>query len=658
MTQRARILIVDDEPRICDSLKSLLGSQGYDITTAPSGNQAKQLIAKHCFDIVLLDNMLPDMIGSQLIGEIKKKNPFTQAIIMTGNASIDSAVSALRKGAYDYLKKPFEAAELVKTVQNAESLLQLTIQNKLTDSQRHFQYLVDNSPDIIYTLDPEGCFTFINHSLENIVGLKSSDIIGRHYSKIVGKNNAEKCRWIINERRTGERARQWNELKLLKFNRNGTRQKKHLFAELQSVGMYGKQKKDDSRAYLGTHGVIRDITQKRLSEKKSRQVKARLQRAEKMEAMGTLASGVAHDLNNVLSGILGYPELILLDMHKEDPNREYIRQIQKSGEKASIIVKDLLTLARRGVKVSQVINMDSLIQDYFTSPEYLDLATRFPEIKFNINLNAGSLNIMGSPFHMSKCLMNLISNAAEAMPGGGKICVITQSCAMKKPDKKNSGIKKSRYIKLIISDSGIGIPRKNLKKIFDPFYTRKKMDRSGTGLGMTIVWTTVKDHNGFIDVKSREGKGTTFSLYFPVTRKQHKDEEVFRHDKIKGQGEKILVVDDMPDQQELASKMLTALGYEVTCVSTGRAAIEHITSTRTDLVLLDMVLGSRFDGLETFREIQKQAPDQKVFIVSGLSETSRIKKALTLGVRKHIKKPYTMKTIGLAINREFLSDKS
>ncbi|MBU1342537.1 MAG: response regulator [Proteobacteria bacterium] len=657
MQQKAKILIVDDEARICKSLATLLDEHGYDILTADSGMQALSLIEKNSFDIALLDHMLPDMLGHQLIGNIHQKNQDTVAIIMTGNASVDSAVAALRKGAYDYLRKPFEFAELLNTIQNALSQKYLKIENKnihrkLAISQSHYRYLVDNSPDIIYTLDHTGHFTFINNSIEKLTGLKTKDVIGFHYSKIVGSNNTQKCKWIINERRTGSRTKRWNELQLLKFDSFGKPKKEILYAELQSTGMYKRNDLPTETSYLGTHGVIRDITEKKTSELKSNEIKAQLQRAEKMEAIGTLAGGVAHDLNNLLSSVVGYPELILMDMSQEDPFRDYILQIKNSGEKAAVIVKDLLTLARRGVKVSDAIDLDIVIGDCLTSAEYLELTSRYPDIDFSIHLNSKQHRILGSYVHLSKCLMNLLSNAAEAMPHGGKIAVSTQACHMDLTHQNNLQIKAGLYIKLVVSDSGVGISPDDMKKIFDPFYTKKRMGRSGTGLGMTIVWTTIKDHNGHIDIHSTQGKGTTFTLYFPVTNKDQKTKSTLDLETIKGHGQAVLVVDDILEQREIASRMLTAMRYTVACVATGEESLEYIKTNPVDLIILDMVLGPGFDGLDTYKEIQKLYPHQKVIIVSGSSKSDRIKEALQLGACQYIKKPYSLKTIGLAIHRE------
>ncbi len=657
MPHSTKILLVDDESRLRDSLASLLANQGYEIQTAEAGKEALFLIKKNKFDIALFDLMLPDMSGIQLIEQVKKKNPDTFVIMMTGNASVESAVEALRKGAYDYLRKPFDFAELLNTIQNALSQKQLEIENRkihrqLAVSQRHYRYLVDNSPDIIYTLDHNGHFTYINNSVEHMTGLKSQDVIGSHYSRIIGKRNAEKWKWLFNERRTGRRVKKWDELQLLKFDSTGKPEKEPLFAEVRTTGMYRKSGRHSPRSYMGTHGVIRNITDKKLSEIKNTKIKTQLQRAEKMEAVGTLASGVAHDLNNVLSSVLGYPELILMDMPKKDPNRDYILQIKKSGEKAAVIVKDLLTLARRGVPISDVVDLDTVICDYLTSPEYLELNARYPEIVFNINLNSRQKHILGSPVHLSKCLMNLLSNAAEAMPDGGEISVSTHPCYMDKSNQINLDMKEGEYIKLIVSDSGTGIHPEDIKKIFDPFYTRKKMGRSGTGLGMTIVWAAIKDHNGHIDVHSEQGRGTTFTLYFPVTRTKKQAKEIFDMESIKGKGQSLLIVDDIEEQRKIASKMLSALGYKVFSVASGEEAITYIKKHQTDLIILDMVLESGFDGLDTYREIKKANPSLKVIVVSGLSETDRIKKALYSGVRQYVKKPYSMKTIGLALNQE------
>ncbi len=655
MVFSAKILIVDDEPGICQSLLSLLKGHGLDSRTAATGQEAMNLLENNRFDIALVDLFLPDISGRKLMENIKRKRPDIAVIIMTGNASIDSAVKTLRQGAYDYLRKPFDPAELVQTIKNALTQKQLqsektAVQKQLSVSQRDYKYLVENSPDIIYMLDPQGRFTFVNPSIKQFIGLDPGQAIGRHYSTVLPKDKAEFCHWIFNERRTGERARQWNELELLSFDSSKAGENRVVHAELLSTGIY-RTMDGSPKGYVGTHGVIRDITEKKRTALNKKKIKAQLLRAEKIEIVGTLASGVAHDLNNLLSSILGYPELILMDLPKDDPHREYLLEIKKAGDRASEIVKDLLTLARRRLPSTEVFNIDHIIADCLTSPEYLDLKTRYPSATVDLSLNSSSRNMTGSSIHISKCIMNLLLNSAQAMPYGGTIAIFTQICRIEKSHQGPSDLKPGQYIKLVVADTGTGISKKDMKKIFDPFYTCKKTGRSGTGLGMTIVWTTIKDHHGFIDVKSIEGKGTAMTLYFPVTQKKKKTSLKVDRKNISGHGQSILIIDDLLEQRMVAFKMIKALGYSVTTAATGEDGLGIIQTRPFDLVLLDMVLGNKMDGLDVYRRLKEIRPGQKVIIVSGLSETERIKTALELGVSQYIKKPYTMDKIGLAIKQ-------
>ncbi|PKN04287.1 MAG: hypothetical protein CVU74_07655, partial [Deltaproteobacteria bacterium HGW-Deltaproteobacteria-9] len=191
------------------------------------------------------------------------------------------------------------------------------------------------------------------------------------------------------------------------------------------------------------------------------------------------------------------------------------------------------------------------------------------------------------------------------------------------------------------------------EKIFEPFYTKKAMGRSGTGLGLAIVWGTVKDHNGYIDVQTEVGEGTTFTLYFPVTR----EELVTPQQKIPvesylGNGETVLVIDDIAEQREVASGLLKKLGYEVQSVSGGEEAVEYLRENKADIIVLDMIMAPGIDGLETYQRVLKINPQQKAILVSGFSETDRVKKAQQLGAGAYVKKPYVMERIGIAIRDE------
>jgi len=205
---------------------------------------------------------------------------------------------------------------------------------------------------------------------------------------------------------------------------------------------------------------------------------------------------------------------------------------------------------------------------------------------------------------------------------------------------------------LSVADNGVGIAADDLEKIFEPFYTKKKMGRSGTGLGMAVVWGTVKDHNGYIEVESIEGKGTIFELYFPVDRMKAEEEKPTLLVEYAGRGESILVVDDVAQQRDIASVLLTKLGYSVKVAASGEEAVEYMKENSTDLLVLDMIMAPGIDGLDTYIKILELHPGQKAIITSGFSETDRVKEAQRLGAGQYIKKPYTLEKIGLAVKAE------
>ena len=382
----------------------------------------------------------------------------------------------------------------------------------------------------------------------------------------------------------------------------------------------------------------------------ARRLEAMLQRAKKMEAIGTLAGGVAHDLNNILSGIVSYPELLLLKLPEESPLRGPLMTIQKSGVRAATIVQDLLTMARRGVATTEVVDINDIICEQLNAPECRELKTLYPDVQIVTELRDTLLPVKGSPAHLAKSIANLISNAAEAMPDGGKIKISTKNIYIDMPLRGYEHVEAGDYVAVSVTDEGIGISEADLGRIFEPFYTQKKMGRSGTGLGMAVVWGTIKDHNGYIDIKSVEGEGTTFTFYIPITREAYgKEKAKLPHDAYQGTGETILVVDDAEVQREIARGILEELGYRVVSSSSGEEAVAYMKDNSADLLVLDMIMTPGIDGLDTYRQIIEINPGQKAIIASGYSETDRVKEARRLGVRQYIRKPYTIEKIGVAV---------
>jgi PAS domain S-box-containing protein len=422
---------------------------------------------------------------------------------------------------------------------------------------------------------------------------------------------------------------------------------RHLWMELGEVlrGAAGK--------LVVATGIVLDATERKRLEAERMGLEERLLRAEKMEALGLLAGGVAHDLNNVLGVLVGYSELLLEKLGEGSPLRRYGERILGSGLKGAAIIQDLLTLARRGVSVSEAIDLNSVVAEYLRSPEFEALKGRHPGVSFRSELGDSLLNIKGSPVHLGKTLMNLMANGAEAIAGVGVVTVGTENRHLDRPLDGYDDMPVGDYVTLTVSDTGGGISAEDLGKIFEPFYTKKVMGRSGTGLGLAVVWGTVKDHGGYIDVRSREGEGSVFTLYFRVTREAVSAAgEAVLPSSYAGRGERILVVDDVPEQRELAMSMLERLGYAVFAVESGEAALAWLGEQEADLVVLDMIMDPGMDGLETYRAILAVRSGQRAIIVSGFSETERVRQTQALGAGAYVRKPYILEKIGLAVRRE------
>jgi signal transduction histidine kinase/ActR/RegA family two-component response regulator len=396
-----------------------------------------------------------------------------------------------------------------------------------------------------------------------------------------------------------------------------------------------------------------EIAERVRAEEERKKFENRLRDAEKLEAIGTLAAGVAHDLNNILVGVVGYPDLLLKILPSQSPERDAIETIKKSGMKAAAIINDMLTLARRRIESTDVISLNTVVTEYCASPEFETLKQFHPMVAVEICTEPKLNNIRGSFFHLSRVIMNLVSNAAEAMPDGGRISISTENRQVCNQQGWHEEIKEGDYAVLCIEDTGAGIRAEDLERIFEPFYSKKKMGRSGTGLGMAVVWGSVKDHSGYIDISSIEGKGTKFTLYFPTTEEKTAPVQApFPRTDLRGRGESILVVDDVQEQRETISRILRELGYSVQAFGSGEEAIEYLRCASADLLILDMLMEPGIDGFETYKRIVELHPGQKAIIISGYAETARLREALGSGVGRYIKKPFLVDEISLAVKAE------
>jgi two-component system, cell cycle sensor histidine kinase and response regulator CckA len=542
---------------------------------------------------------------------------------------------------------PMRGRRLTHTI-SRDITEQKKVDDEMREAQRRLSDIIEFFPDATLVIDKDGRVIAWNQAMEIMTGIKKEDMIG--------KGNYEYSLPFYGDRRPI----------LIDLALHPDKEREKRYTAIQRVGdiLFGESftpslppgdihlsatasvLRDSKGEIIAAIECIRDNTErKRLEE--------RLNRAEKMEGLGRLAGGVAHDLNNVLGVLVGYSELLLQKLPEDSPLRRYAATILQSSMKGAAIIQDLLTLARRGVSVSEVVDLNKVVFAYLKTPEFETLKSYHGDVKIWTDLEDGLLNIKGSPIHLEKTLMNLVSNALEAISGRGEVTIRTENRYLDQPIRGYDDVKEGDYVVLTVSDSGRGIASQDVGKIFEPFYTKKVMGRSGTGLGLAVVWGTVKDHNGYIDVHSEEGKGTIFTLYFPITREElTKVKDAALLTMYKGRGESILVVDDVREQRELAMSILGWLGYRVEALNSGEEAIDYLKGKETDLVVLDMIMEPGIDGLETYKKILEIKPKQKAIIVSGFSETDRVKKTLEIGAGSFVRKPYILEKIGLAVRGE------
>jgi signal transduction histidine kinase/CheY-like chemotaxis protein len=400
-------------------------------------------------------------------------------------------------------------------------------------------------------------------------------------------------------------------------------------------------------------GVLQDITAREAYEAERRELRERLARSQKMEAIGLLAGGVAHDLNNVMLGIVSYPDFLLSQMDPQDPLYTPLKTICDSGQKAAAIVEDLLTLARRGVTTTALLDFNTVIEEYLHSPEFEKLRDHHPGVRFNSRLDRDPLHVRGSAQHLKRTVMNLVSNAAEAIERSGTVSITTANCSRHPSITQDGGETSGGCVRLRVEDDGSGIAKEDLERIFEPFYTKKIMGRSGTGLGMAVAWGAVQDHDGHIDVHSEPGRGTRIDVYLPAAREAPAQQTGAppRLD-YAGKGETILIVDDVSEQRQVAGMILNNMGYATRTVGSGEEAVAYLKQNKVDLLLLDMIMEPGMDGLDTYRAVLEIHPHQKAIIVSGFSETDRIRTAQALGAGAFLKKPYRIEALGMAVRSE------
>lgn len=404
---------------------------------------------------------------------------------------------------------------------------------------------------------------------------------------------------------------------------------------------------------LGILFIFKDLTEIKEGERKRVELEKKLCQTKKMEAMGQMASSVAHDLNNILSGIVTYPALLLNKLPRDSNLREYVHDIQTSGEKASAVVADLLTIARGVASTREECDLNLLIRNFFHTPEGKALTTLNPNISYTVETEDNLYLMHCSIAHVSNCLTNIVTNAFEAITEKGQVTLSTNNVTLRETEKDQHKLAPGNYIVLTVKDSGSGISDKDLAHIFEPFYSKKFMGRSGSGLGLAIVWNTMEDHDGKIIVQNAPDC-TRFQLFFPaITQKRtphhHRLKEPTKSPPKRGSGETVLIIDDEEIPRRMAGHVLSSLGYKVNTLGSGEEAVAYIQENPTDLVILDMLMKPGINGYETYRQMLQIQPQQKAIIISGYSNNVDIEQTLSLGAACFLQKPYDLTDIATAV---------
>ncbi len=582
-------------------------------------------------DIDLMKDTLSPR-SRQLIQRIGSKSLICLPIVYEGRSLGILAVDNL------ITKRPLTKSDMNLltgvTYQAAASIINADAYRELQNSEQRYRSLYEKAPTAYISLRVEDAVIInCNTAAVRLLGCEKGHLLNSSLLTYVSddRESQDKARWMHQLLQSGQPV--YNEaIELIR------RDKQSVWVNVTLEPFCNAQ----GQVVEGRCILVDTTRQKQLEEQ--------LRKAQRMEAIGTLAGGVAHDLSNILAAIVSYPDLLLMDVQPDSPMYDPLVKIKGAGIRAAAIVQDLLTLSRRGVGVTETVSINDVVKDYLKSPEYEDLIIRHPDIRIETNLHPELVAIKGSTIHLTKTLMNVVLNAAEALPEGGRIRIETGNRMIGADDKRLRG-DSGEHAVLSITDNGHGIAPEDLSRVFEPFFTKKVMGRSGTGLGMAIVWAAVQDLNGFIDIQSNIGQGTKVDLYFPATLEKRASRPLNHGlNEYVGKGEDLLVIDDNAEHREIAIRMLGRLGYQVTAVESGEAAIgKFARNFRPDLVILDMQLEPGMDGLTTFRRIRDFNPQQKAVIASGFAESTRVKKARELGVGAYIKKPYSVKEIGTTV---------
>ena len=543
--------------------------------------------------------------------------------------------------------------ETVRPVRNAAGEMRIHIicediteireaQERLHEAQTRYRRFVENVPAISYEveLQPHPVTTFISPQVKQILGYAPEEWLEH-------PDFWQECMHPEDQSRVLEELAQKNETGESIAVEYRVRTRCGAWCWVRNCCEY---ERDHRGRPTRCNGVMLDITDARRIEQRELEVQARCARAARMESLGLLAGGVAHDLNNILAPLIGYPDLLMSELPPGSPQVEDLGIMRDSALRAMEMVQDLLALARGGTASNGAVDLNALCKEFARSPMLREAKSKRPDLRIEFDLEPQLPRVAGSSTHLVQVLMNLVLNACEAIEGTGLVKVQTRRDLVQQPVGAYGNVSAGEFVVLHVSDTGCGISATDLEHIFEPFYTRKVMGRSGSGLGLSVVYGVVKDMNGCLEIQSTPGEGSTFIIYLPVHGRAADPLRKPPPTELRGT-ERVLVVDDSGEQRVLMHRLLTHLGYDTATAASREEALAALQGQPFDLVLIDLDLGEAPDGVDLFLAIRAFQPTQRCVLLSGMEESERTAEALKLGIAGVLRKPCTMNSLGKMVRR-------
>ena len=531
----------------------------------------------------------------------------------------------------------FNDNELEKVVVNFVDITsQKQAEEAMRESEKKYRRIFENIQDVYYDSSLDGTILEISPSIENISQYKRKELIGKSLYDIYTDPKArdEFLKLILDKGKV-------NDFEISLTDKDGSQHPCSITTLLV---------KDEQNNPIKLVGSMRDISERKQNEEERKKLKAQLQQAQKMEAMGTLAGGIAHDFNNLLMAIQGRTSIVLMNKDSSHPDFRHMKGIEDNVESAADLTKQLLGFARGGKYEVKPTDLNGLIKKenrmFGRTKKEISIRGKYEKDLWSVEVDQGQI---------SQVLLNLYVNAWQAMPAGGDLYLETENVTLDENYLKPFSIEPGKYVKISVTDTGVGMDKATQEKIFEPFFTTKEMGR-GTGLGLASAYGIIKNHGGFINVYSEKGHGATFNIYLPASEKEVIEEKKPVGDTLRGT-ETVLLVDDEDMIIEVAKEVLEHLGYKVLIAGNGKEAIETYEKNKEQIaiVLLDMIMPN-MSGSDTYDRMKGINPKIKVLLSSGYSMNGTATEIMDRGCSGFIQKPFKMKELSQKL-REILDEK-